>query len=50
MPEFGSVSDADHAAIFVKLDSQYDNYTVAQMRGSVRNSVVHLKAYCVFAK
>ena len=32
-PEFGTVSDADHADIFVKLDSQYDNYTVAQIEG-----------------
>ena len=28
--EFGPVSDAD-ADIFVKLDSQYDNYTVTQI-------------------
>ena len=33
LPEFGPVSDADHADIFVKLDSQYDNYTVAQIEG-----------------
>ena len=33
LPEFGLVSDADHADIFVKLDSQYDNYTVAQIEG-----------------
>jgi len=32
-PEFGPVSDADHADIFVKLDSHYDNYTVAQIEG-----------------
>ena len=31
LPEFGPVSDADHADIFVKLDSQYDNYKVAQI-------------------
>ena len=31
LPEFGLVSDADHADIFVKVDSQYDNYTVAQI-------------------
>ena len=30
-PEFGPVSDANHADIFVKVDSQYDNYTVAEM-------------------
>ena len=33
LPEFGPVSNADHADIFVKLDSQYDNYTVAQIEG-----------------
>ena len=32
-PEFGTVSDADHADIFVKLDSQYDNYTVVEIMG-----------------
>ena len=31
LPEFGPISDADHADIFVKLDSQYDNYTVVQI-------------------
>ena len=31
LPEFGPVSDADHADIFVKVDSQYDNYTVAEI-------------------
>ena len=30
-PEFGPVSDADHADIFVKLDSHYDDYTVAEI-------------------
>ena len=30
-PEFGPVSDADHTDIFVKVDSQYDNYTVKQI-------------------
>ena len=30
-PEFGPVSDTDHANIFVKLDSQYDYYTVAEV-------------------
>ena len=33
MPQFGPVSDADHADIFVKVDSQYDNYTVTQIEG-----------------
>ena len=31
LPEFGPVSDEDHADIFVKVDSQYDNYTVAEI-------------------
>ena len=31
LPEFGPISDDDHADIFVKVDSQYDNYTVAQI-------------------
>ena len=29
--EFGPVSDADHVDIFVKVDSQYDKYTVEQI-------------------
>ena len=33
LPEFGPVSHVDHADIFVKVDSQYDNYTVAQIEG-----------------
>ena len=32
-PEFGTLSDGDHADIFVKLDSQYDNYTVVEIMG-----------------
>ena len=32
MPQFGPVSDADHADIFVKLDSQYDDYTVTEVK------------------
>ena len=32
LPEFGPVSDADHADVFVKLDSQYDDYTVAEIK------------------
>ena len=31
LPEFGPVSDADHADIFVNVDSQYDDYTVAEI-------------------
>ena len=29
--EFGQTSDADHADIFVKVDAQYENYTVAEI-------------------
>ena len=32
LPEFGPVSDADHADVFVKLDSQYDDYTVTEIK------------------
>ena len=32
LPEFGSVIDANHADIFVVLDSQYENCTVAQIK------------------
>ena len=31
LPHFGPVSDADHADIFVKVDSQFDNYTIAEI-------------------
>ena len=31
LPGFGPLSDADHADIFVKVDSQHDNYTVVQI-------------------
>ena len=30
-PEFGPESDADHTDIFVKVDSQYENFTVAEI-------------------
>ena len=30
-PEFGPVSDVHHADIFVKVDAQYENYTVAEI-------------------
>ena len=30
-PDFGPISDADHAHIFVKVDEQYENYTVAEI-------------------
>ena len=29
--DFGPISDADHADIFVKVDAQYENYTVAEI-------------------
>ena len=31
LPEFGPVSDADHADVFVKVDSQYETYTVEEI-------------------
>ena len=31
LPEFGPVSHTEHADIFVKVDSQYDSYTVAEI-------------------
>ena len=31
LPEFGPVSDAGHADIFVKVDLQYENYTVEEV-------------------
>ena len=31
LPQFGPVSNTDHADIFVKVDSQYENYTVAEI-------------------
>ena len=33
LPEFGPISDADHADVFVKVDSHYENYTVAEIVG-----------------
>ena len=32
-PHFGPVSDNDHADVFVKVDSRYDNYTVEEIKG-----------------
>ena len=45
-PEFGPVSDADHADIFVKVDSQYDNYTDAQVEGFRQklSKILHLSS------
>ena len=31
LPEFGPISDADHADVFVKVDLQYENYSVAEI-------------------
>ena len=47
LPEFGPVSDADHADIIVKLDSQYDNYTVAQIGGFCHklSDILHLSSH-----
>ena len=33
LTEVGPVSDTEHADIFVKVDSQYDNYAVAEIEG-----------------
>ena len=33
VPHFGPVSDTDHADVFVKVDSRYDNYTVEEIKG-----------------
>ena len=49
LPEFGPVSDADHADVFAKLDSQYDNYTVIQIEGFRRklSKILHLSSQCI---
>ena len=46
LPEFGPVSDADHADIFVKVDSHYENYTVAEIEGFRQklNEILHLSS------
>ena len=46
LPEFGPVSDADHSDIFVKVDSQYENYTVAEIEGFRQklNEILHLSS------
>jgi len=31
LPQFGPVSETDHADVFVKVDSQYENYTVREV-------------------
>ena len=48
LPEFGPVSDADHADVFVKVDSQYETYTVEEIGiSSVKSYEFHHKAFCV---
>ena len=48
LTEVGPVSDTEHADIFVKVDSQYDNYTVAEIEGfCVKVYVFHPKAFCI---
>ena len=32
-PHFGPISDTDHADVFVKVDSRYENYTVEEIKG-----------------
>ena len=45
-PHFGPESETDHADIFVKLDSRYDNYTVAEIKGFCRklSETLHLSS------
>ena len=47
LPEFGPVSDANHADIFVKLDSHYDKHTVAQIEGFRHklSDILHLSSH-----
>ena len=45
-PRFGPENEKDHADIFVKLDSRYDNYTVAEIKGFCRklSETLHLSS------
>ena len=45
-PKLGPVSDADHGDIFVKVDAQYDNYTVKQIEGFRQklSKILHLSS------
>jgi len=45
-PEFGPVNKTDHAGIFVKMDSQYENYTVKQLEGLCHklSEILHLSS------
>ena len=46
-PDFGTLNDdADHADIFVKVDSQYENYTVAEIEGFRQklSKILHLSS------
>ena len=46
LPEFGPVNEINHADIFVKVDSQYENYTVKQIEGLCRklSEILHLSS------
>ena len=45
-PHFGPEKEKDHPDIFVKLDSRYDNYTVAEIKGFCRklSEILHLSS------
>ena len=46
LPEFGPISDADHPDIFVKVDSQYEKYTVEEIEGFRQklSEILHLSS------
>ena len=46
LPEFGPVSDTDCADIFVKVDSQYEKFTVAEIEGfhHTLSKILHLSS------
>ena len=46
LPYFGPMSERDHADIFVKLDSQYENYTVLEIKGfcNTLSEILHLSS------
>ena len=48
-PHFGPVSDTDHADVFVKVDSRYDNYTVEEIKGFCNklSDVLQVSSQCV---
>ena len=45
-PQFGPESETDHASIFVKLDSLYNYYTVAEIKGFCRrlSEILHVSS------